>query len=210
VRFTAADRSLDLEFDYELAFAAVRGKLEQVLGLDAIGLKLAWHGAETDDEMTVSDLLPSEVTVIRPKVELREVNAELLIAIIPRTEKVKTRPADTLAMIEPTLRKCWELEDLEIEFVIGDSLLEDWRVVSRSTPIEKIDLENLTIGVAELQKNRDAPNHRYSLFMSPRLASLHSIVLPQNIEFSDGSAFIDVNLDLISFESGNSTFALDL
>jgi hypothetical protein len=155
VRFIGADRPLDLELDYEMRFSAVRAQVEQALGADAVGLKFAWNGALIDDDMTVGDLLPKEVTVILPKVELREITAVLLIGIIPRTAKVKTRPADTLAAIEPTLRKRWELEDLEIEFVIGDHQLEDWRVVPLSTPIEEIDLENLTVGVRAASVNAD-------------------------------------------------------
>jgi hypothetical protein len=41
------------------------------------------------------------------------------------------------------------------------------------------------------------------------LSSLQSIVIPRNVQFIDGSAFIEVTLSLISIESGNNTFVLE-
>jgi hypothetical protein len=40
-------------------------------------------------------------------------------------------------------------------------------------------------------------------------SSLESIVIPRNVEFIDGSAFIDVSLSSISIESGNDIFVIE-
>jgi predicted metal-binding protein len=40
-------------------------------------------------------------------------------------------------------------------------------------------------------------------------SSLQSFVIPRNVEFIDGSAFIDLNLSLISIESGNDIFVIE-
>jgi antirestriction protein ArdC len=39
--------------------------------------------------------------------------------------------------------------------------------------------------------------------------SLQSIVIPRNVQFIDGSAFLGVNLSSISIESGNEIFVLE-
>jgi hypothetical protein len=40
-------------------------------------------------------------------------------------------------------------------------------------------------------------------------SSLKSIVIPQNVQFIDGSAFVDVTLSSISIESGNQIFVIE-
>jgi predicted nucleotidyltransferase len=42
-----------------------------------------------------------------------------------------------------------------------------------------------------------------------RASSLQSIVIPRNVRFIDGSAFIDVTLSSISIESGNDIFVIE-
>jgi hypothetical protein len=40
-------------------------------------------------------------------------------------------------------------------------------------------------------------------------SSLRSIIIPRNVQFIDGSAFIDVTLSSISIESGNKIFVIE-
>jgi hypothetical protein len=166
---------LHIPIDFDAPISGLRTHVSSFINIPATEFDLKFGDAVLDEDMTLNefDASPDDVLIVSRKsaaappapatapappaeqpAAQKDISVTLLLGIIPRIANFRFDTNQTLAEAAPEIVKKWDLGDLEFEFVIGNPVEEDWRVVPRSTRIadvpEKKSAEMLAVREASL------------------------------------------------------------
>jgi hypothetical protein len=128
--------------------------------------------------------------------------------MIPRRADLTVRRTDPIGTIEPIVRAKWGLEDIELDFFVGDPIEDEWTAVSKTDTFETLDLATQAIAVrdpeSELYMTQKAPGEDLAEEVMRSLsksatASFAGMQSPRLYAFSVHQRGIDLSLH---FDSG--------